>query len=107
MSNQTEYELGGLYRSRRPMLFGVCGGIAEYFDISRFWTRMFTFIALWLTGFFPVGFLYICAALLMKKQPLLPTGYDPVWHARLNERRERPAGSFDERLNRVRNAARA
>lgn len=59
----------GLYRSRDGVLFGVCRGIAEYLDISVFWTRAITLGALIFTGFFPVGFAYLVAALLMKKEP--------------------------------------
>lgn len=59
----------GLYRSRDGVIFGVCRGIAEYFDISVFWTRAITLGALILTGFFPVGFAYLLAGLLMKKEP--------------------------------------
>ncbi|HQE75776.1 MAG TPA: PspC domain-containing protein, partial [Candidatus Hydrogenedentes bacterium] len=29
----------GLYRSRHGFLFGVCRGLAEYFDLSLFWLR--------------------------------------------------------------------
>lgn len=95
---------GGPYRSRKPVLFGVCRGVAEHFDVSIFWTRMFTFIALLVTGFFPVGVVYLCMALLMKREPLLPTGYDPAWHARLKERRGAPAGSLNERMQRLHEA---
>ena len=59
----------GLYRSRDGILFGVCRGIAEYFDISVFWTRVLTTIGLIMTGFFPIGVVYILAALLMKPEP--------------------------------------
>ncbi|GMV99354.1 MAG: hypothetical protein AMXMBFR84_04930 [Candidatus Hydrogenedentota bacterium] len=66
---ESTYRPHGLYRSRDGILFGVCRGIAEYFDISVFWTRTITFLALVFTGFFPVGFLYILGALLMKTAP--------------------------------------
>jgi phage shock protein C len=58
----------GLYRSRDGMLFGVCRGIAEYFDISVFWTRVITVITFVMTGFFPIVVAYIIAALLMKPE---------------------------------------
>lgn len=64
-----ETERRGLYRSRRGIIAGVCRGIAEYLDISVFWTRVFTFLAFWFTGLFPTVFLYILAMLLMKKEP--------------------------------------
>lgn len=59
----------GLYRSRDGVIFGVCRGIAEYFDVSVFWTRAIALGGLIFTGFFPVGFAYLLAALLMKKEP--------------------------------------
>lgn len=59
----------GLYRSRSGILFGVCKGIADYFDMSVFWTRMIVFITFILTGFCPIGIAYILAALLMKPEP--------------------------------------
>ncbi|GMU93776.1 MAG: hypothetical protein AMXMBFR4_28340 [Candidatus Hydrogenedentota bacterium] len=63
------YSRTGLYRSRSGILFGVCKGIAEYFDISVFWTRVITLTAFVFTGFCPVGIAYILAALLMKPEP--------------------------------------
>jgi len=100
------YRQGGPYRSRKPMICGVCRGVAEHFDISIFWTRVFTFLVFWFTGIFPVALVYLCLALLMKREPLLPTGYDPAWHERLKQGRRRPAGSLNERMTRVQQAAR-
>ena len=60
------YGRTGLYRSRDGVLFGVCRGLAEYFDISVFWTRVLVVIGFIASGFFPVGVGYILAALLMK-----------------------------------------
>lgn len=62
----------GPYRSRKGAIFGVCRGIAEYFDISLFWTRGLMVIGFIMTGFWPVGLCYILAALLMKPEPVLP-----------------------------------
>jgi len=59
----------GIYRARNGMVAGVCKSFADYFDISVFWTRVFTFTAFWFTGIFPTLFLYVLAALLMKKEP--------------------------------------
>ncbi|MBI1320321.1 MAG: PspC domain-containing protein [Candidatus Hydrogenedens sp.] len=106
MSDYGYHRHGGPYRSRDGMVCGVCKGLANHLDISVFWTRMLTLVAFLMTGLFPVAVIYVCAALLMKREPILPTGYDPSWHERLKERHERPAGSFDERLSRVRQAAR-
>jgi len=63
------YRPQGLYRSRRGLIFGVCRGLAERFDISVFWFRVLTVIAFIITGIWPVGVLYILAALLMKPEP--------------------------------------
>ncbi len=59
----------GMYRSRDGILLGVCRGLAEYFDLSVFWLRAIVVGTFILTGFFPVVFVYILAALLMKREP--------------------------------------
>ena len=59
----------GFYRSRDGAIFGVCRGIADYFDFSLFWTRMLTVILLIISGFWPVIIVYLIAALLMKPEP--------------------------------------
>lgn len=64
-----EYERTGLYRSRYGIIAGVCRGVAEYFDVSFFWTRVLMFAFFICTGFFPAVVVYIFAALLMKKEP--------------------------------------
>lgn len=70
MAYSYRYGRPGLYRSRRGIIFGVCRGTAEYFDISVFWTRAAAVIALIATGLWPIGGLYLLAALLMKPDPL-------------------------------------
>lgn len=59
----------GFYRSRNGIIFGVFAGIAEYLDLSVFWTRVAALITFFATGFFPIAFIYIIAALIMKKRP--------------------------------------
>ncbi len=59
----------GMYRSRNGLLFGVCRGIASYFDFSVFWFRVITVVAILCTGFFPLVVLYFVLALMMKKEP--------------------------------------
>ncbi len=54
------------------MIFGVCKGLAEHFNVSVFWTRVVTIVAFIFSGFWSVGVLYILAALLMKPEPVLP-----------------------------------
>lgn len=69
MSDYSDYRPGGLYRSRRGIIFGVCRGLADRFDLSAFWLRVITIATFILTGFFPVGVVYILMALLMKPEP--------------------------------------
>lgn len=89
MKRMNEILHGGLYRSRSGRIFGVCKGIAEYFDFSLFWTRLITVFLVLLTGFWPVIGLYFLAALLMKPEPVLPLQdeeerrfYDGYLHSR-------------------------
>lgn len=62
-------ERRGLYRSRYGIFCGVCRGIADYFDVSVFWTRALALLFLVCTGVWPTLFIYFFAALLMKKEP--------------------------------------
>ena len=66
MSYETENRL---YRSRRGVIFGVCRGLAEYLNVSVFWTRVLMILGFIFTGFFPLGAIYLVAALLMKPEP--------------------------------------
>ena len=63
---------GGLYRSRKGVILGVCRGIAEYFDFSVFWARAIVLILLIISGFWPIMGLYFIAALFMKPEPVVP-----------------------------------
>jgi phage shock protein C len=62
----------GFYRSRHGAIFGVCRGIAEYFDFSVFWVRVITVVLFLLTGFWPTVVIYFVAAFLMKPEPIIP-----------------------------------
>jgi phage shock protein C len=82
-------EGGGLYRSRRGAVLGVCRGVAEYFDFSVFWTRAIALVFLIFTGLWPILGLYFLAALLMKPEPPMPIKteeeeefYDSYVHSR-------------------------
>lgn len=66
----------GVYRSRNGVILGVCRGIGEYFDFSVFWVRMIILALLLFTGFWPIGALYLLAALLMKLEPVIPIHSD-------------------------------
>lgn len=60
-----------LYKSRKDrVLFGVCGGVAEYFDVDPTIIRLAT-VLIWMTG---GGFLaYILAAIIMPEPSQEPT----------------------------------
>jgi phage shock protein C len=66
----------GLYRSRSGRLLGVCKGLAGYFDISVFWTRVVVVLLAFCTAFWPVAGLYVLMALLMKREPLFDASDD-------------------------------
>lgn len=98
------------YRSRRGIVFGVCRGLAEYFNISVFWTRVLVLLALLFTGFWPVGVVYILAALLLKKEPYCPLEWraaaeycEPKAGEGLRERLRRRCDSIERRLQRMEN----
>ena len=60
------------YRSRSGMILGVCKGLAAYFDVSVFWTRMAATTMLLFSGFWPIGGIYLLAGFLMKPEPVSP-----------------------------------
>lgn len=62
----------GLYKSRSGVIFGVCKGLAEYFNFSVFWTRAAAVALLVFTGLWPIVGIYLLAALLMKPEPAIP-----------------------------------
>jgi phage shock protein C len=76
MKYRRQLHRGGIYRSRKGVIFGVCRGLADYFDFSVFWARAFAVAALLLTGFWPAIGLYLIAALLMKPEPVIPIQTD-------------------------------
>ncbi len=89
MSKLEKFLRGGLYRSRRGVILGVCRGIADYFGFSIFWTRAIALIFLFLSGLWPAVILYLIAALLMKPEPVIPIHseaeqefYDSYTHSR-------------------------
>jgi len=101
---------GGLYRSRRGVILGVCRGIAEYFDFSVVWTRVIAVLLLLLTGFWPITGLYFLAALVMKPEPVIPIRsateqefYDNYVHSRKGavDRLKRRYEKLERRLQRM------
>lgn len=101
--NDFEETSPGLYRSRNNLIFGVCAGVAEHLNLSVFWTRTLALIALVVTGFWPVGALYLVAALLMKKDTAR------IWRDGSRgencSHRPRREGTLDERMRGVRTGA--
>lgn len=94
----------GLYRSRSGMILGVCKGLADYFDISVFWTRMIVLALLVFTKFWPIVGLYILAALLMKREPTINWDQD-LEHSRSMalRRAKRAFHNLDRRIRRMEN----
>ena len=72
MKPRKKHRLNGLYRSRKGAIFGVCRGLAAYFDFSLFWVRTIAVTILILTGIWPVAGLYVLAAIMMKPEPVIP-----------------------------------
>ncbi len=58
----------GLYRTRDGVFLGVCGGLADYFNIRVGWLRFFVVITALLTKVAPMVALYLLAALLMRRE---------------------------------------
>lgn len=71
MSQHYNRDHSGPYRSRNGLIFGVCRGLADYFDFSTAGMRVIIVIAFLLTGFYPVGIAYVVAGLVMKLEPVL------------------------------------
>jgi len=60
-----------LYRSRtKRMLAGVCGGIAEYFNIDETIVRLGVALVTAVTGVFPGLLFYFIAAVIMPESPV-------------------------------------
>jgi phage shock protein C len=75
-----------LYRSEKNrVLAGVCGGIAEYFDIDATILRLFWMLIVIFTGIFPGVIAYIFAIIIM---PLPPHAHAAHTHAT-----EKPEGA--------------
>jgi len=57
-----------LYKSKNDaVISGVCGGLAEYFNIDSFLVRLLFVLFSWM-GFFPV-FLYLILMLTLPEKP--------------------------------------
>lgn len=59
-----------LYRSRtNRMIAGICGGIAEYFELDPAIVRLIAVALLLFTGFFPAFFAYLILWIVIPQQP--------------------------------------
>lgn len=47
------------------IIFGICSGLAQYFEIDKTVVRIIIVLIFCLSGFFPVGLLYIIAYFIM------------------------------------------
>ena len=63
---------GPLYRSRDGVIFGVCRGLADYFNLRVFWVRIIILALFLVSGIWPMVFIYLVASLLMKPEPIRP-----------------------------------
>ena len=98
------------YRSRRGILFGVCKGLANHCNISVFWTRVVVLLAYIWTGFWPVGAVYLGAALFMRLEPVLPLASEAeeefyqsytAHRGRATQRVKRTFENLDRRIRRM------
>jgi len=62
----------GLYRSRNGVFAGVCRGLADYYGFNVFWLRVIVVALLFMSGIWPVLFVYFLASLVMKPEPARP-----------------------------------
>lgn len=110
--NYPTYEPKRLYRSDDSVLFGVCGGLAEYFDLRPFAVRLI-WVMLIFTPLAPFLLIsYVVLGLVLKRRssvlpPPLP-GADPYafGSARLNHgemltRIQQRFETLDRRLQRM------
>lgn len=58
-----------LFRSRCGIIFGVCQGLSEWRDLPVGYIRVGVIIAFTMTGFFPVGLLYLAAGFFLPLEP--------------------------------------
>ncbi|WP_126425658.1 PspC domain-containing protein [Brevibacillus marinus] len=85
-----------LYRSRHDKkLFGLCGGLGEYFGLDPTWIRLGLVVLTLFTGL-PILF-YLAGALIVPKEPLGFAGTDP-WR---DEWGRAASDSLDQEIDRL------
>ncbi|MBU2524115.1 PspC domain-containing protein [Patescibacteria group bacterium] len=58
-----------LYKSKTDkIIFGVCGGIAEYLEADATIVRLIAILLFVFSGFFPIGVAYLVAAVVMPEK---------------------------------------
>lgn len=91
-----------LFKSRNKVLFGVCGGIAEYFNIDATIVRI-AILVLVFAGFGTGIIIYIAAALVMPERSVdngyADDNYNNMRDARADERRNSGDSSSDAEFN--------
>ena len=99
-----------LYRARDGVFLGVCKGLSRHFDLPVGLLRAIVLLLFFVTGIWPVGLLYLIAAMLMRMEPVVPFGnaderefYDSYSSSRANalQRMKRTFESLDRRLRRI------
>lgn len=90
-----------MYRSNDSVIFGVCGGIAEYFDLSPWGVRL-VWVLLVIIGLPFTIVAYIALALLLKRKPLPQMPPYEEWRERAytNSDRLRQVAERFEKLDR-------
>ncbi len=59
-----------LYRSEdNKVIFGILGGVGEYYDVDPVMIRLGYVILMFITGIFPLAIAYFIAALIVPKKP--------------------------------------
>lgn len=66
--SDTETKRRALRRSRNGILLGVCQGLADWLEIPAWPLRLGVVIAFFASGFWPIGALYLVAAIAMKPE---------------------------------------
>ena len=73
MLNLSYMDKKKLYRgSTDKIIAGVCGGVAEYFDMDATVLRLIWALIVVFSGFFPGVLVYIIAILVMPEKPSSP-----------------------------------
>ena len=101
MSRWRQRHKGTLYRSREGVIFGVCRGVADYFNLRVLWVRVIMLTLLLVSCIWPVVFIYFIASLLMKPEPIRPleTEAEEEFYDSYVSSRARVAGRLKRRFH--------